>query len=67
MEKNENIWILTKLREECEKVHLDSEAKALAAAVYSMGIVEEMKQQRDAALEMVGTKENHESRLRTLR
>ncbi len=53
MEKNENIWILTKLREECEKVHLDSEAKALAAAVYSMGIVEEMKQQRDAALAMI--------------
>ena len=53
MERNEQIWILQKLQEECRKEHLDSEAEALAAAVYNIGIVDEMKKQRDAMIDIL--------------
>lgn len=58
MNRTAAMFILTKIAEECKKAHMDSEAEAVNMAIYDMGIVEEMKKQRDAMMEFISNYED---------
>ncbi len=51
MNRTERVYHLNMIAEAFEKEHLETEAEAIREAIYDTGIVEELKKERDAALE----------------
>ena len=52
MTRNEAVFILTLIASTFDKMHgFDEEAEAVRMAIYDMGIVKELKKERDALLE----------------
>ena len=51
MNRTERVYYLNMIAEAFEAEHMDTEAEAIRGAIYDTGIVEELKKERDAALE----------------
>lgn len=51
MNRTERIYHLSMIADAFKAEHMDTEAEAIREAIYDTGVVEEMKKERDAALE----------------
>lgn len=52
MTKQSRIFFLTQIAECFEKEHMDTEAEVIRSAIYDIGILDEVKKERDAAIAM---------------